>query len=464
MKEEKLFEFIGNIDEKYIAEARTEILDFSTHKKRLWSKRRVAIAVIAAVLMTSTIAFAGTKLFGMYVRQDGKYSIFVGIEDPEKNILELPEKVCDIRFEPGYFPEGMVPYGDYRFHYEGAHNLGGIGIWSYLLDQKDIGKDIFERGVIESEELELNGHSGVYVKYLDLKEDGSYDKRIYLLYPEVQRVIVVYGGDDVSKEDTFKFAENLKVTKGDELLETEGMMKWSSLWEPSEGKDESIYEVRDNKIKTLHVGDAVEISAPYGNLSTCAEVSVSLECLVVTDDFSLLEKEFIPDEWYDLLDEKGKLKKNHLYYVKRGDGIRTLDKVVNESDVAQKVVYVTMTYTNLSKVKVDKMVYHGNLLYLKHENRKYRFYNPFRQGNGYDYVMADGLPAAHWWSYFKDEKDQTNEENYIDSLGAGESVRVEMAWIVNEDDLANLYLNVCDGAMMEYSQAMTTTGIYKLMD
>ncbi len=110
MKEEKLFEFIGNIDEKYIAEARTEILDFSTHKKRLWSKRRVAIAVIAAVLMTSTIAFAGTKLFGMYVRQDGKYSIFVGIEDPEKNILELPEKVCDIRFEPGYFPEGMVPY------------------------------------------------------------------------------------------------------------------------------------------------------------------------------------------------------------------------------------------------------------------------------------------------------------------------------------------------------------------
>ena len=49
-----------------------------------------------------------------------------------------------------------------------------------------------------------------------------------------------------------------------------------------------------------------------------------------------------------------KLKKNHLYYVKRGDGIRTLDKVVNESDVAQKVVYVTMTYTNLSKLKAKR--------------------------------------------------------------------------------------------------------------
>lgn len=448
--------------EKQINVSKT--IDFDRKKKGFWNKRRMAIALIAGVLTTSTIAFAGTSIFGIHARKEGKYGIFLGIEDPEKNIVELPEKVCGVHYEAGYIPEGMYAYQENQFYFEGMDYIGGISIFGYLMDQKDIGKEVLEKGVIESEEIEYAGRSGIYVKYLDLKEDGTMDKRIYLLCPEAQRVIVIYCGDNVSKEDSIKFAENLKITNTEDMLVTEGMLKWSGFLEPKVYRNESIYEVRDNKIKTLHIGDTVEICAPHGDSGATTEVSVSLDRLVVADDFDMLQKEFIPEEWYDLLDEDGKLRRNHLCYVKRGNGINTLDKVVGESYVNQKIVYATLTYTNLSNVKANQLMYHGNLLYIKHEDKKCKFYEPFGQGKGYDYILADGLPGGHWWSYFRDEKDQVNESNYIESLEAGESIQVELAWIVNENDLKNLYLNVNDSTNKEYSESMTSIGIYKLTD
>ena len=43
---------------------------------------------------------------------------------------------------------------------------------------------------------------------------------------------------------------------------------------------------------------------------------------------------------------------------------------------------------------------------------------------------------------------------------AGESIQVNMAWIVNENDLNNMYLNLNgDGAAYEFSDSMLKTGL-----
>lgn len=446
--------------EKQLADCET--IDFSAYKKRKWSKRRICVLVIAGVLMTSTIAAAGANLLGIHIQRDGKYGLYLGIEDPEKSLVELPEKVQGIHYEMGYIPEGMIRRNN-NLYYEEANSKGGISVWDYLLDSKDINKNILEKGVIEYEKQELNGYDSVYVKYFDFKEDGTYDKRIYLLYPEAQRVILVYGGDDVSKEMLLKFTENLKIINTEDMLETKALTKWSDLWKTGE-KVEGIYEVKGNKLKIKNEGETINITAPYGNFDATAEIAVRLDQVIIADDFQQLQDEFIPNEWYDLLDENKKLKENHLYYMKRGDGIRTLDKVVNEKDVNQKVVYVSMTYTNLSKTKLTELIYHGKLLYIQKEKNKYCFYNPFGQGKEYDYVLAEGVPGGNWWEYFRDEKDLVDGPNYIEILEVGESIRVEMAWIVNENDLDNLYLNVSDSTKDEYAITMTTNGIYKLTD
>lgn len=53
-----------------------------------------------------------------------------------------------------------------------------------------------------------------------------------------------------------------------------------------------------------------------------------------------------------------------------------------------------------------------------------------------------------------------NGGNYISSLKPGESIQVNMAWIVNENDLNNMYLNLNgDGAAYEFSDSMLKTGL-----
>ena len=50
--------------------------------------------------------------------------------------------------------------------------------------------------------------------------------------------------------------------------------------------------------------------------------------------------------------------------------------------------------------------------------------------------------------------------NYISELKPGESVRTQHAWIVNEPDLEDIYLNVCvTGGMMEFGEDMIETGL-----
>lgn len=64
-----------------------------------------------------------------------------------------------------------------------------------------------------------------------------------------------------------------------------------------------------------------------------------------------------------------------------------------------------------------------------------------------------------WYNYSVSEN-YGNGGNYISSIKPGESVQLNMAWIVNESDLKNLYLNVTgDGASYEFSEYILKKGL-----
>ena len=63
-------------------------------------------------------------------------------------------------------------------------------------------------------------------------------------------------------------------------------------------------------------------------------------------------------------------------------------------------------------------------------------------------------------TYNSISEDYGNGGNYISSLKPGESIQVNMAWIVNENDLNNMYLSLNgDGATYEFSDSMLKTGL-----
>ncbi len=66
----------------------------------------MAAATIVCVLATTTAAYAGVKMYRMYVEKQGDYSVKTGITS-ENKLADLPAQIHDIDFKTGYIPEGM---------------------------------------------------------------------------------------------------------------------------------------------------------------------------------------------------------------------------------------------------------------------------------------------------------------------------------------------------------------------
>lgn len=431
-------------------------------KKYKWSSMRVA-AVVAALLGISTIAYAGSGLYRMYLEKQGRYRVDTGIT--ADNDYALPEKIHDIKIETAYIPEGMEWVDEHRLAYPQTPYLGGFTFSSVLLDSDDFGKILTDTGVVESEERTFGNRNGVYLQYQDLEQDGSFNQRIYLLCPEEYRVVILYIGDDVQKEDAIKVAENLSLTEEDEMVETKDLYTWSAFVSPEteSGDGEFVTEIPEGNLSVLSIGDTLKIQGSgedeAGEYLSVDDISVTVDSVQVADDLSLLDENLIPEEWKEAIGEDGKLVQNTLSYVRSGDGVETLDEVVKTESVQQKLVYATVTYQNNSDVTINHMLYIGSMMLLNQENGQYQVYYG-HSGDGYDYVRGDSVARAMEMTYFSQKEAYGNGGNYISSLKPGECVQVAMAWIVNENDLGNIYLNLCgSGGSLEFSEDVLRTGL-----
>lgn len=428
---------------------------------------RVAAAAAVCVLATSTIAYAGVKLYHMFLEKQGAYSIVTGIKtEGSTGKIDLPEKIHDIDISAGYIPEGMEWVDELHLEYPEHDRTGGFSFASALLDGDDLSKVMQDKNVVDSEERTFGSYEGVYLKYSDLAEDGSFNQRIYLLCPDVYRVITVYIGDDISKEDAMKVVENLAITESDTMIETAGLDTWSEMVSPEELLGEaSLTSIADDKLPVHQIGEAFDLSAfgedSDGHYTTENQISVCVDSVRVEDDLRLLDQKYVPEEWMAAVGADGKLVNNTLSYVKSGDGVDSVDEIVKTENMKQKLVYATVTYTNKSDREMNHMLYIGTLMLMNHKDGAYQIYHPQEQsGDDYDRVIWDGVADAAEMTYSSIYEDYGNGGNYISSLKPGERIQVNMAWIVNENDLNKMYLNLNgDGGAYEFSDSMLKTGL-----
>jgi hypothetical protein len=101
------------------------------------------------------------------------------------------------------------------------------------MDEKSLDKSLLDRNVIESENHVFGSYDGIYLKYNTINGENSFDQRIYLLCPEEYRVLILYIGNTISKEEAYKFADNLVITEEDEMIKTADMTAWSDIIEPT---------------------------------------------------------------------------------------------------------------------------------------------------------------------------------------------------------------------------------------
>lgn len=456
-------EFIHQMIEKEVnKQMRTERKIVPMKRRQFFGRRSLGKAVAAVAvcaLATSTLVYAGSGLYHMYMEKQGKYGVDMVVKGEE--VKKLPEEIAEIEVQAGYIPEGMDWIDEYHLQYKNTPNHGGFSFNDVLLDEGDLGQVYTDKSVGESEKTMFGDHEGVYVRYAD---DREFNQRMYLMFPEEYRVLIVAIGNDVTKDEAYKVAEQLTLKETGQMMETDGLLTWSGYGKPDTEVSEAYPSEEKADNLTIHkTGEAVALCSfvedAEGNFVDTTDVSATVDQVQVADDLSLLAGADIPEEWKEAVGSDGKLVQNELSYIKNGDGIDTLDDVVKTEKQNQKLVLATVTYTNTSDIELCHILYIGSLLFAEEKDGKYQIcYDGDAKGDGYDSIQGSSRAVSQEMGYYSVSEDYGNGGNYISSLKPGESVQIRMGWIINEKDLSHMYLNL-SGEYAEFGDMTRETGL-----
>lgn len=456
-------------------EVQKQIGTVSSGRRRRHMAKKSIIAALAAAMLIGTTVTAGV-VYKMHSEPVGKYAVKTKIEENnsvEDQTQESPD-IKDVSMEVSYLPEGMVQTEEGKYSYADALYKGGVSIVFYKMDTGDAQFDMLTTNVKAAEEINVNGYDGIYCELYG-GDDGeiSYDQRIYVAYTDVHYVMEMYVASDVTKEEALKIAEGVHlqpVTDGN----TQNIVhayNWSACiqsvneetveWNPS-------VSIPKSAMKNIHaVGEtfaAACVESPEDDWLGLGNVAVKVTDVQVSDNISLLDLSVMDADDREALrkevNQAGELLPAKINYIKYGNGIDTLNEVVDSREVPQKLVYVTVEYTNTGAEELNEVLFMGNLMKIVEQDDQMSIYT----GKASDESAAwdDAVPAgiAHnteMWYY--DVHGGERRNNYITNLKAGETATVHMAWLVPEEELGYLYLNLdTSGGSYEFSESSLDVG------
>lgn len=404
--------------------------------------RKIALIAAAAVLLMTSALAVGTAVLHFRTATVGEYGLTFGIETDGQESAGPAYALSAV--EATWLPEGMelAPYETLKWHYTDGTE-GAISISPMVLDE-DVGElEIAMGGVIDQERLDLNGNEAIYIQ----QQGDHYAQSMYILFEEEGYALDIMA-DKMDKETLIRFAEGLKLDLQDEPGEeamivgwtwSERMEPYSADYDGSADEPDWCYEItREEMEGILHkVGDTFPVYFFGGiampNLESLEVKVVSVEAVKNLDG---LDERWIPESWPEYLDENGVLMDDTIEYYVYGDGVNTLDEMVHSETVGQVVLMVDVEYTNITEQALKEICFDAELMRLTETEAGYAFYDR-AESMGYDYYVETMGRGKYY-----EHSDIGNGGNYIPELGAGESKTLRFAWVVNEDELDTLFLNL----------------------
>lgn len=217
--------------EKQIKDSTTEqiktadIRDIRKKRKRPWTLRRTAVAVLAAAMAVGMVGFAAVSIYHLQVKENGAYSMETKVISNADENAPLPEKIAEVQIQADYIPEGMYWRDEYHLEYKDNPAKGGFSIFPIILDAKSDELNLTDKYVVEKEETDFGEHEGVYLR---MEKGTGVLQRIYLLCPEVHRILQIFIGDEVSKEEAYKVASGIKLVETKEMRNTSELESWNN--------------------------------------------------------------------------------------------------------------------------------------------------------------------------------------------------------------------------------------------
>ncbi len=420
-------------------------------KKKKVKPGRLAAAILAATLALGTTAFAAVKISHLYMEKKGNYGVVTKIETTgetetvgkgQSGTMEIPP----VTMKMEYLPEGMVETAAGK--YDDAEGKPGISLFFYRMNEGDDAFQVENNQVVSNEAFQAGIYEGVYLEYQSAGGGDWMNQRIYVFYPDVHYVLEMYIDAGISKEEAIKTAQGISLTPVGSMEESnirEFMGDWSTANTGKEeglGLESSSLAVSAEKMKNTHgTGDTFSLSWSDGETDFYPGLTATVTDVQVLDSVEILKESLLNESWQKEITADKKLLPKEIRYVKFGDGISTLDEIVESRKVPQKLIYITVEYGNEASETLTDVTYYGSLMRIAENGDTFSIYDRKGERTDCDAAFIEGLAGSGEMWYW-DVSDDAEGKNHIDSLEPGETCTVHMAYPVVEEDLPYLYLNL----------------------
>ncbi len=438
--------------------------------------KRTLVASAAAVMLLGTTTWAGIRAYRLYQEHTGAHGVAVKISenntgtdavsaDPQNH---EPSEIPNVKMTLSYLPEGMVATDEGKYSYEETLYQGGVSIAFYRMDTGDDTFSLKHDDVLASENITVNGHDGVYLEYPHLyKDEITFNQRIYVAYPDVHYVMEMYAASDVTKAEALKIAEGITLTPTEETENIVRAWDWSSHLASMEQQEESAeadlsdaVASREEMKHTHAIGETFTSNNP-----DTKDLTLRVADVQISDNISLLDLSVADHSLKEEADENNRLRPADILYIKKGDN-DTLSEVIKSRQVAQKLVYVTVEYTNTGDQELTDVLFFGTLarIYEDGDNfytRTAMQYETPTDHDPWDTALNKGLSSL-WEMQYYDIFGGERHNNYIEYLAPDETATVHMGWIVTEEELGQLYLNLDTYGGSDFSDTSLDLGYVDL--
>lgn len=408
---------------------------------RTMRKKAIILAILtAAAVAAMPTAVLAVQHFQTGIMQTAPYQNTVTIQpaaaqedtnDPETPVLADDPMALSVNWLPEGLelqPEDSSMGGKYHDFNTGAHMLPCF--WK------------IPKGTVMEENIRFSDAAEQY------SADGKTIMLSYAADGSIQRCWVYFEGtsyaaevftDHLADEDVRKILENLSLTPA----ETETAALWQNVPEPQHQPEVIRKEpmLSPEELNLVQPGSHVE-SDFFG------DVSVIWKDAWIQEDFAGIDTDGIglAMDYSEYLAPDGTAADSVRTWYRPGDGIYTMDETIKTESVPQKVLVVTLTYTNENAQEILCNV----------DPELFTFENGTvcdldSLGTNDAEYFADSLHRLK--SSFSFRCSGEHEKNNI-LLAPGESQEVQLAFLVDAQRLGNLYLHLThNGTIAEDAEA-----------
>lgn len=418
-------------------------LDDTVHNGIFHIKIRKAVAIFALIF----IVFPSTCLAAVHFYktqvQRNNYQTDIVITPNDNNTTQNISS--NFEFKPvklsfTYLPEGSVASegDDSKYHVPTDEDplAKGVSPWLYKLDANEdfILSTLF---TTDAEEFSVGDNRA----FLITKDDSyTYNKEIYVLFEEEHYLAGAFLGYDITTEEAKKIAAGITLEETDAEYATyaysfaEDLALQAELQTKSETNNQQTQANSQPHTYTYtSIGDNIQCDVyPY--------CKVTVEKVEFLDSINGLKTDCFYDiDYKKITDSNGNLIPFQRKLWKTGDGVNTIHELIEEKEVNQKLVYLTIRVTNSSGTDITNFDTLNEIWYMKEDSNKTLINCTEEIVNNYDYepYTTHCLPV-----YFDASTNPTDDHlRYTTDIPAGESITYHVAYLVDEEFTDRIFYN-----------------------